>query len=298
MRRLAATALAVLLGGLWLANPAAGQTGPRPSGDAALLPADNAVPGWKRADAPRVFARADLYGYIDGGAELFLEFGFDQLTLQKYRNGARDVAVEVYRMVDPVAATGLYLMRKGKETRDPGFAARHTANPHQCLFTRDWFYVSVSSLSGADALQHDLVAMAAEVAAKLPADHVPADLGRLPAKGLLAGSERLVRGPYGLQALYTLGDDDILLMGGRVTGVAANYADPPGTAFTLLLVSYPDAAAAGRAFANLRQHLDKYLTPVTSGPARLVFSDYEHKFGVAALSGRQIEVRVHLVRQP
>jgi hypothetical protein len=286
-------------GGALSPAPAGASQGPvRPAGDAALLPADHAVDGWTRVDSPRVFAQADLYGYIDGGAELFLEFGFVELTLQKYRSGANEVAVEVYRMADPVAATGIYLMRRGKETRDPAFAARHTVNPHQLLFTRDRFYVSVSNLSGAGSLQRDLVALAGEVAAKLPPDRVPPELRRLPAQALVAGTERLVRGPYGLQALYTLGDDDILLMGGKIAGVAGNYTEAPGVTSTRLLVSYPDAGAAQRAFANLRQHLDKYLTPVSSTPSRLVFTDYEHKFGVATLTEQQIEVRLHLPRQP
>ncbi|MDZ7636238.1 MAG: DUF6599 family protein [Bacteroidales bacterium] len=43
-----------------------------------------------------------LYGYINGGAELYLEYGFD--TLISYRSGyARGgiFKVEVYRMKDP-----------------------------------------------------------------------------------------------------------------------------------------------------------------------------------------------------
>lgn len=93
----------------------------RPTGDAALTPSESAAPGWKKVENLRVFSREDLYGYIDGGAELFLELGFDQLTLQKYRNGASEFAVEIYRMTDPAAATGIYLMKCGKETRDPAF---------------------------------------------------------------------------------------------------------------------------------------------------------------------------------
>src|SRR5512146_1704116 len=76
-----------------------------------ILPADGFAGGWKKAEAPKRFTQADLYGYIDGGAELFLEYGFEQLTVQKYRNGADEFTVEAYRMTDPAAATGIYLMK-------------------------------------------------------------------------------------------------------------------------------------------------------------------------------------------
>lgn len=278
-----------------LASPR--QAGGRPAGDAALLPADAAVPGWKKVENLRVFSRADLYGYIDGGAELFLEMGFEQLTLQKYRNGATELAVEVYRMTDGQAATGIYLMKCGKEARDAAVDLRHTINRHQLMFVRERFYVTVNNLSGAEQAAPDLVRFGKLVAAKLPADRVPSELGRLPAQGLVTGSQRLVRGPFGLQALYTLGDGDILRLGGRIVAVAANYKDGQATT-TRILVSYPDLAAAKKAFANVQQNLDKYLKPVATTAAKLVFKDYENKFGSVALAGREVDIRLHLARTP
>lgn len=273
------------------------QAATRPSGDSALMPAEAAVSGWKKTDNLRVFTRADLYGYIDGGAELFLELGFEQLTLQKYRNGANEFAVEIYRMADPAAATGSYLMKRGRENRDATFAARHTINRHQLMFVRDRYYVTVNNLSGADQMQASLVKFGTEVAAKLPPDRVPAELAALPRPGLVPGSERLLRGPFGLQALYTLGDGDILLLGGKLVAVAGDYKDGTGNS-TLVLVTYPEAASAKKAFANLQRNLDKYLKPVSSTATALVFKDYENKFGVVALNGSRITVRLHLPTAP
>jgi len=281
----------------------------RPAGDQALLPDEAAVSGWKKNGAPRVFTRADLYGYIDGGAELFFEFGFDQLTLQKYRKGAHEVAVEIYRMTDPVAAMGTYLMKRGKETRDPGFRERHAVSRHQLLFQRHRYYVTVNNLSGADGLAPDLVRFGAAIASRLPADVLAAELKQLPAAGRVPGSERLFRGPVALQSLFTLGDGDILQQKGRIAGAAADYQAEPGApklatpapgakagAATLLVVQYPTAAAAAQAMAFLQKNLDKYLERVTATPARLVFRDYEKKYGVVSVKGPRLEVRLHLAQ--
>jgi len=266
------------------------------AGDQALLPGEAAVPGWKKDGAPRVFTQADLYGYIDGGAELFFEFGFDQLTLQKYKKGAHEVAVEIYRMTDPVAAAGTYFMKRGKEARDPGFRERHTVSRHQLLFQRHRYYVTINNLGGADGLTGDLVRFASAVASRLPADVPAAELKRLPTAGRVAGSERLFRGPVALQSLFTLGDGDILQQKGRITGVAADYRAEPGAKAptTLLVVHYPSAAAAAQAMAFLQKNLDKYLERVSASPDRLVFRDYEKKFGVVIVKGAAIEVRLHL----
>lgn len=279
------------------------------AGEQALLPTEATVPGWQKSGAPRVFTRADLYGYINGGAELFFEFGFDHLTLQKYRKGAHEVAVEIYRMTDPVAAMGTYLMKRGKETRDPGFRERHAVNRHQLLFQRHRYYVTVNNLGGADGLAPELVRFGAAIASRLPADVPAAELKLLPAGGRIRGSERLFRGPVALQSLFTLGDGDILQQKGRIAGVAADYEAEPGApkpatpapggkagTATLLVVQYPTAAAAAGAMAFLQKNLDKYLERVTATPARLVFRDYEKKYGVVSVKGPRLEVRLHVAR--
>jgi hypothetical protein len=65
-----------------------------------------------------------------------------------------------------------------------------------------------------------------------------------------------------------------------------------------VVVPYPSAAVANAAFTNLQKNLDKYLKPATSTTTRLVFKDYENKFGVATVSGSTLALRLHLGKQP
>ena len=48
-------------------------TDTHPNELALLLP--DSVLNWRRADNGRKFARENLYGYINGGAELYLTYG-------------------------------------------------------------------------------------------------------------------------------------------------------------------------------------------------------------------------------
>lgn len=270
----------------------------RPLGDAALLPPDGALGPWKKIGDPRVFARADLYGYIDGGAELFFEFGFQQLTQQKYQAGANQIVVDFYRMRDPIAATGVYLMKCGNETPAPALADWNTINRYQLMFVRDRFFVIVNNVTGAAAVAPDMEKLASVVASKLPASRPLAELTRLPPSGLVKGSVRLIRGPYGFQAIFTLGEGDILLLDGQITAIAADYADPARGSWTCVEVNYPTATAAASAMANLQARLDSYLTTLSKTPNRLVFRDYEKKFGEATLQGQRLSLTLHLRKQP
>jgi len=267
------------------------------AGDAALLPADGFSGAWKKNGPTKVFRSEDLYGHINGGAEAFLELGFDQLTVQKYRDGANELTVEIYRMTDPTAARGIYLARCGKETPDPALKERHTASRQQILLQRHRYYVVLYNTAGGAANAPMLVKAAQAIVTKMPADAPVTALSLLPPTGLVPGSARIIRGPVSLQALYTLGDGDILQLGGKITGAAGDYKDAAG-ATTLIVVDYPAPAAAAAAFKHLKANLDTYLKPASATDAKLVFQDYEKKFGAVTVAGKRIEIRLHLTKPP
>ena len=75
------------------------------------VPQDDFVPGWRRAEHKKVFARKELFNYIDGGAELFLEFGFDNLVIQRYQKGNSELTLEAYQTESPESALGIYLVK-------------------------------------------------------------------------------------------------------------------------------------------------------------------------------------------
>ena len=50
------------------------------------LPADNAAAGWAKDGAPQEFEGEDLYTYIDGGAEIYQEYGFRRVIVQDYED--------------------------------------------------------------------------------------------------------------------------------------------------------------------------------------------------------------------
>ena len=295
------TILAIWLacfGGRVLQRPASPYTG--------LLPPDGFLQIWKRAENPRVFTSMDLYGYIDGGAEIYLEFGFEQLTVQAYEpssasagqgSASDEFKAEIYRMADPVAATGIYLMNCGKETPDASFAERHTLNQFQLIFRRDRYYVVINNAEGNQKLRSGMLEFGRFIASRLPAD-TPVRLSEiLPAKGLDKTSIRLIRGPYALQSIYTLGNGDILQLNRSLTAVSGHYQDESGK-YSLILVDYPTEAAAQKAFSNVQNQLDSYLKVQEKNERRLIFKDYSNEFGLISIAGKRLTIQVHLKNKP
>ena len=262
------------------------------------FPADGFAPGWRRSGPVVTYGPAALYNVIDGGAELFLEMGFADLQVQKYRGAGAEIAVEAYRMENPAAALGIYLLKCSRETPLPGIVERHSGDRFQVALVKGDHFVFVNNFSGREELLPVVADLANRVAAAIPPGAPVRELDILPAAGQVPGTALLLRGPYSLQSVFTLGDGDVLQLNGKTFAAAAVYREADGTGYTLIVAPYGDAAPARAAFANLRRRLDPYLQVLEAGDDFIVFKDFQNLFGRAELRGERIAIRVKLARKP
>jgi len=268
-------------------SPVARQTVPGPP----AIPGPEFAPGWAKAGPLRTFAGQDLFNQIDGGAELFLEFGFVRLRLQAYARGKAELTLNAYEMESAASALGVYLMKMGRETPFPEVAARNSSEDVQLTILKGRYFVQVDNLGEVPASKAETVALANAFLAGVAEESALTPLDLLPAEGKVPGSERLVRGPYGLQPYFTFGEGDILSLGGRIFGALAEYRMPDGAAFTRLVVPYPDAAAAAAALAYLKANLDPYLKVTRDRPDGFDFVDFQARKGAVVRSGAVLDIR-------
>jgi hypothetical protein len=195
MRRiLLAAALAAALAAVPAASPEA---------SGSVLPGDGFAPGWARSEPPRAYPGNRLFDHIDGGAELYVEFGFETLALQRYAKGEDELVLEIYEMTGPEAALGLYLMKCGRETPLAEIPARNSSEAAQFTILKGRYFIHVNNPSAREDLVPAMTTLAARALEPLP-DERPADLlSLLPADGLVPGSPFLFRGPVGLQSVST-----------------------------------------------------------------------------------------------
>ena len=257
----------------------------------AAIPEPGFAPGWAKAGPLRTFTGRDLFNQIDGGAELFLEFGFVKLRLQAYARDKAGLTLNAYEMESAASALGIYLMKMGRETPFPEVAARNSAEETQIAIIKGRYFIQVDNLGDRPASKAEAVALTNAFLAGVAEESALTPLNSLPAEGKVAGSERLIRGPYGLQPYFTFGEGDILSLGGRIFGALAEYRMSDGAAFTRLIIPYPDPDAAAAALAYLRANLDPYLKVTGDRPDGFDFVDFQSKKGSVALSGAVLDIR-------
>ena len=160
-----------------------------PPAAASLLPD---VPGWKKAGQADVYQPANLYEYIDGAAELYLSFGFEELAVQNYENNKKqEITVEVYRHRDAAHAFGIYSQEKPPSGPFQAVGAQGYGDALSFNFTGGPYYFKLSFLGKSPDSAAALKAVAAAVAARIPPPAaLPAVLKAFPKAGRVAESEK------------------------------------------------------------------------------------------------------------
>ena len=94
------------------------------------------------------FVGKGLYGYIDGGADLYFEYGFRSLIVQSVAIANESYEVEVYVMSDSVAAAGIFSVSRFGCTPDRELSAFSCVSQHQVQFARGPYFVRIANTSG------------------------------------------------------------------------------------------------------------------------------------------------------
>lgn len=150
----------------------------------------------------RVFTGSGLYGFMNGGAEQFLEYGVSRLTARDIVYKGEEYAVEIYEMPSAEDAFGIYSLHIFKCQRADTLGCIDCLSPYQLQAVVGDKYVSVVFPSGTQAGQRG----ADEVLRKyLPMSgennpRVPEILGL---SSPYSGSVKYLRGPIGISGVST-----------------------------------------------------------------------------------------------
>lgn len=168
----------------------------------------------------RTFTETSLYGYIDGGAELYLEYGFDTLLVTELVIEGSDIKAEVYRMKDPEAAFGIFSVSRFRCNGGTKLTEHICRSAYQLQFCKGPFYVSIINDTGSADDQKrsgDLARLLIDNIDQPPFDPGTFYTGVLDEETMR--SAVLVRGPLGINNGIPVLSDKL----GKTTGYSALF---------------------------------------------------------------------------
>jgi hypothetical protein len=245
-RRSFGVLISVLLLALLSAGCGANKSPSLPS----IFPGANAGGGWQPSDEVRTYNSETIFDLVDGQADAFFAYGFEQVAVRSYKNASGTVLrVEAWQLATPADAYGLFTANRAGTPADVGNGG-DTDPGRRLAFWKNRYFVSANAT--ADIPDTELRAFAQAVASALPSGgEQPAVVGKLPAERRTARTVIFFRQELSIQDRLWLGGENILGLSHDTGGVLAQY-DLGGSPVQLLLVQYPDAKAAAAGLAALK----------------------------------------------
>lgn len=224
---------------------------------ALLLPAD--VDEWRASQKDGIFNPDNLYDYINGGAELYLSYGFQKAVNRTYVSPEQpDIVVDLFDMGTSMNAYGVF--SHSMETIDMAYGQGSQYSEGLLLFWKDRYYLSIMSYPETPESKKALLALGRKIETAIKEEGpLPDILDLLPRDSLVRESVRYFRHYAWLNSHYFIADTNILQINDRTDGVLAKYEDNEKK-FLLLLVEYKNSQDAQAAHDNFVKH---YLPELT-----------------------------------
>jgi len=204
------------------------------------------IQGWKAQGKDEIYNKETLFALINGGAELYLDYGFRGTFVRRYMGPEkREISLEIYDMGRSEDAFGVFSSERQDE--DIGIGQGSEYGGGLLRFWKDRYFVSLTSTGEESRVREVMIALAKETAKAIPREGPkPRLVSLLPEKGLQKKTIRFFHTAAILDRQYFLSNRNILHLGKDTDCVLAKYADGDRAA-QVLMVQYTGADEAREA---------------------------------------------------
>jgi hypothetical protein len=207
------------------------QTSPVPG--SVFLPAPAWLAGWTASGPPEHFEREGLYGYINGGSEVFLQYGFRRVDVGRYRKGSGEalpeVTADIYLMGSDLEAFGIFSIRRegGDRTIDLGGIPNWVSGAQGSLAAGPYYINLVGFQTNDEDIAHFVGVLGENLRKAGHQGFAPASLPgpwtKLPSIAIRPDSVRVIRGPLAARDESELLASDLWDFAGETSAASARY---------------------------------------------------------------------------
>jgi hypothetical protein len=199
------------------------------------FPKSGDVSGWNAVGEPKEYIGDDLYTLINGGAEIYHEYGFKSVAAQEFSSAnEKSAIIEIFEMTNPESAFGIYSFKTGTKGVELPVSNDGLLESYYLNFWKGRFVITITGF-GTDNETVDGIKAFAQVIDKniTQKGEPPSIVSLLPKTGLNKFSINVFNGHLGLYNSYPFDTRNIFEFRQAVKG---RYND----AYDLYIFQYDD----------------------------------------------------------
>jgi hypothetical protein len=127
------------------------------------------VPGWLVTDSAR-YTASNLYGYVDGGAELYLEYGCEQAGVYRMDCEGHELVVEIWQLHDANGAFGVFSVSGTDCKRIDTLLVRHCFNEQRLMLQHANYYITITGDLSLEMVMNAAIRLSRSIAARIGKD--------------------------------------------------------------------------------------------------------------------------------
>jgi hypothetical protein len=209
----------------------------------------NQVMTWTAEEDDRIYNTETIFGYIDGGAEVYRAYNMRHCLSRRFTYGdGPAIVLDIFDMGSSGDAYGVFTHDPAGDVVDLGQDGR--LRPGWLNFWKDRFFVSIYTEEETAPAIQAVKALGKMVDSLISTRGArPEILKLLPPEGLLSDNIHFLHHPMILNYHYYISDENLLHLSPETDAVLASYRSRAEQAL-ILLVFYPEPGTAFRAHAG------------------------------------------------
>ena len=204
------------------------------------------ISGWKVEGQDEFYNRETLYEYIDGGAELYLTYDFQNVFARRYlKQNAPEIVLEIYDMNSSKDAYGIFSSERQDE--EVGIGQDSEYGGGLLRFWKKKYFVSILAIGDERTAKPAIFELSKKVSAAIPTTGERPDILKyLPQGNLIQNKVRFFHTHTILNRQYYLSNENILNLDRQTDCVFAPYQIESNKSY-LLLIRYLNQTQAKKA---------------------------------------------------
>jgi len=251
-----------------------------------FLPRADELKDWHPLGKPDQAIGEDLYVLINGGAEIYHEYGFKQALILTYKNSNRkSINVEIYEMTSPESAYGAFTFKTGKKGQHLPLGNEAILEDYYLNFWKGRFVITLIGFDTHSETIDGLIEIGWAIEKKiLHSGRPPALPGLLPQTIYPLQKITYLRGNLVLFNHYHFDSGDIF---GLKEGVIGHYSN-----LNVFIFKYQNSKESKRWFINAKNKLltNGFFKDMGSNESTIVLRDKKNKIVYGKPLNNQIQI--------
>jgi hypothetical protein len=189
------------------------------------LPKASELKDWEPAGKPEIYVGEDLFTFINGGADIYHEYGFNQVVYNEYKdNQDHSINVEIYEMKSSESAFGVYSFKSGGKGETVAVGNDGFLQSYYMNFWKDDFVITLTGFDEDKTTINGIKTIAEVIGKKIKTKgRRPHLVNLLPNKDMQVARPKYLKGILALFNQYNFSSKDIFGISEAVLGTYKDH---------------------------------------------------------------------------